>query len=93
MYRQSEVVFSVNVRIWSKYVGWIPFPSIPNDLYTVVYKSVLFVGRLTNLHHYSFPSYTYSLFARFIHVSTIEGTLRGTLINVSNKYFQSIQAH
>jgi len=29
-------VVSVNFRIWFKYVGEIPFPSIRNDLYIVV---------------------------------------------------------
>jgi len=29
-------VVSVNFRIWSKYVVWIPFPLIRNDLYIVV---------------------------------------------------------
>ena len=35
IYRLKSVI-SVNFRIWSKYVGYIPFPWIRNDLYIVV---------------------------------------------------------
>ena len=41
--RLKPVVF-VNFGFWSKYAGWIPFPSIRNDLYIVV------VYVLTNGH-------------------------------------------
>ena len=31
-----KTVVSINIRVCSKYVGWIPFPSIRNDMYIVV---------------------------------------------------------